>query len=161
MAVDRLDRGTHRSERGRRRRQTWCGAERSGSGHAGDTFGAVRCPQCSSMDDKVVDSRSAEDGAAIRRRRECLACGRRFTTYERLEEVPFVVVKRSGQREPFDRAKIVAGVVAAAKNRPVSVDGHGRAGGRRRGGAAAERATRSAPSRSAWRCSIACGCSTR
>jgi transcriptional repressor NrdR len=72
------------------------------------------------MDDKVVDSRAAEDGAAIRRRRECLTCGRRFTTYERLEEVPFVVVKRSGQREPFDRSKIIAGVAAAAKNRPVS-----------------------------------------
>jgi transcriptional repressor NrdR len=72
------------------------------------------------MDDKVVDSRAAEDGGAIRRRRECLSCGRRFTTYERLEEVPFVVVKRSGQREPFDRAKVVAGVVAAAKNRPVT-----------------------------------------
>jgi transcriptional repressor NrdR len=72
------------------------------------------------MDDKVVDSRSAEESGAIRRRRECLACGSRFTTYERLEEVPFVVVKRSGQREPFDRAKIVAGVAAAAKNRPVS-----------------------------------------
>jgi transcriptional repressor NrdR len=72
------------------------------------------------MDDRVVDSRAADDGAAIRRRRECLACGRRFTTYERLEEVPFVVVKRSGQREPFDRAKVVAGVVAAAKNRPVA-----------------------------------------
>jgi transcriptional repressor NrdR len=72
------------------------------------------------MDDKVVDSRAAEEGTAIRRRRECLACGRRFTTYERLEEVPFVVVKRSGQREPFDRTKVVAGVVAAAKNRPVS-----------------------------------------
>jgi transcriptional repressor NrdR len=72
------------------------------------------------MDDKVVDSRAAEEGSAIRRRRECLACGRRFTTYERLEDVPFVVVKRSGQREPFDRSKIVAGVTAAAKNRPVS-----------------------------------------
>jgi transcriptional repressor NrdR len=72
------------------------------------------------MDDKVVDSRAVEEGGAIRRRRECLACGRRFTTYERLEEVPFVVVKRSGQREPFDRSKIVAGVGAAAKNRPVS-----------------------------------------
>jgi transcriptional repressor NrdR len=72
------------------------------------------------MDDKVVDSRAAEDGAAIRRRRECLTCGRRFTTYERLEEVPFVIVKRSGQRESFDRAKVVAGVVAAAKNRPVT-----------------------------------------
>ncbi len=72
------------------------------------------------MDDKVVDSRAAEDGAAIRRRRECVTCGRRFTTYERLEEVPFVVVKRSGQREPFDRSKVIAGVAAAAKNRPVS-----------------------------------------
>jgi transcriptional repressor NrdR len=72
------------------------------------------------MDDRVVDSRAADDGAAIRRRRECLACGRRFTTYERVEEIPFVVVKRSGQREPFDRSKIVAGLQAAAKNRPVS-----------------------------------------
>jgi transcriptional repressor NrdR len=68
----------------------------------------------------VVDSRSAEDGSAIRRRRECLACGQRFTTYERLEEVPFVVTKRSGTREPFDRSKVVAGIEAAAKNRPVS-----------------------------------------
>jgi transcriptional repressor NrdR len=73
------------------------------------------------MEDKVVDSRAVDDGAAIRRRRECLTCGRRFTTYERLEEVPFVVVKRSGQREPFDRAKVVAGVRAAAKNRPVDL----------------------------------------
>jgi transcriptional repressor NrdR len=72
------------------------------------------------MDDKVVDSRTADDGAAIRRRRECLACGRRYTTYERLEEVPLVVVKRSGQRQPFDRSKVVAGVRAATKNRPVS-----------------------------------------
>ncbi|HWG72820.1 MAG TPA: transcriptional regulator NrdR [Acidimicrobiales bacterium] len=80
----------------------------------------MRCPQCSSMDDKVVDSRTADDGAAIRRRRECLACGRRYTTYERLEEVPLVVVKRSGQRQPFDRSKVVAGVRAATKNRPVS-----------------------------------------
>jgi transcriptional repressor NrdR len=79
----------------------------------------MRCPQCSSMEDKVVDSRAVDDGAAIRRRRECLTCGRRFTTYERLEEVPFVVVKRSGQREPFDRVKLVAGVASAAKNRPV------------------------------------------
>ena len=60
-----------------------------------------------------MDSRTAEEGAAIRRRRECLACGRRFTTYERLEEVPFVVVKRSGHREPFERAKVVAGLKAA------------------------------------------------
>ncbi len=83
---------------------------------------AVRCPVCSSDDDKVVDSRSADDGATIRRRRECLACGRRFTTYERVEEVPLVVVKRSGDREPFDRAKVIAGVRAAAKSRPLTDD---------------------------------------
>jgi transcriptional repressor NrdR len=79
----------------------------------------VRCPGCAGFDDKVIDSRTSDDGAAIRRRRECLSCGRRFTTYERLEEAPLVVVKRSGQRVPFDRAKIVAGIRAAAKNRPV------------------------------------------
>jgi transcriptional repressor NrdR len=82
----------------------------------------VRCPQCSGLDDKVVDSRLAEDGAAIRRRRECLGCGRRYTTFERIEEVPLVVVKRSGDRVPFERGKVVAGVAAAAKNRPVTVD---------------------------------------
>jgi len=80
----------------------------------------VRCPWCQSLDDKVVDSRLAEDGGAIRRRRECLACGGRFTTYERLEEAPLWVAKRSGQREPFDRAKLVAGVRSATKNRPVT-----------------------------------------
>jgi transcriptional repressor NrdR len=80
----------------------------------------MRCPRCSGLDDKVVDSRAADDGAAIRRRRECLTCGRRFTTYERVEEVPFVVVKRSGHREPFERSKITAGLMAAAKNRPVT-----------------------------------------
>jgi transcriptional repressor NrdR len=82
----------------------------------------MRCPQCAGVDDKVVDSRASDDGAAIRRRRECLVCGRRFTTYERLEEIPFVVVKRSGARVPFDRAKVAGGVAAAAKNRPVSDD---------------------------------------
>jgi transcriptional repressor NrdR len=80
----------------------------------------VRCPWCGADDDRVVDSRQAEDGGAIRRRRECLGCGRRFTTFERIEEVPLWVVKRSGVREPFDRAKVVAGVRAACKNRPVS-----------------------------------------
>jgi transcriptional repressor NrdR len=79
----------------------------------------VRCPACAGFDDKVVDSRTADDGTAIRRRRECLGCGRRFTTYERLEETPLGVVKRSGQRVPFERQKIVAGIRAAAKNRPV------------------------------------------
>ena len=80
----------------------------------------MRCPSCSSLDDKVVDSRLSDDGAAIRRRRECLGCGRRFTTYERPEDPPLVVIKRSGQRQPFDRAKVVSGIRAAAKNRPIS-----------------------------------------
>jgi transcriptional repressor NrdR len=82
----------------------------------------VRCPWCSVDDDRVVDSRLADEGAAIRRRRECLSCGRRFTTFERVDELPLWVVKRSGDREPFDRTKIVAGVRAATKNRPVSDD---------------------------------------
>jgi transcriptional repressor NrdR len=83
---------------------------------------AVRCPACSSDDDRVVDSRTSDDGSTIRRRRECLACHRRFTTYERIEEVPLVVVKRSGDREPFDRMKIVVGLRAASKSRPLSDD---------------------------------------
>ncbi|MCD9624876.1 transcriptional regulator NrdR [Rhabdothermincola salaria] len=82
----------------------------------------MRCPACTHLDDKVVDSRQADDGVTIRRRRECLACGQRFTTFERLEEVPLVVVKRSGDRVPFDRSKISAGVVAAAKGRPVTLE---------------------------------------
>jgi len=82
----------------------------------------VRCPSCSHLDDKVVDSRQADDGGSIRRRRECLSCGHRYTTFERLEEVPLVVVKRSGDKVPFDRAKISAGVVAAAKGRPVTLE---------------------------------------
>jgi transcriptional repressor NrdR len=79
----------------------------------------VRCPVCSSFDDKVVDSRAADDGSAVRRRRECLACCARFTTFERLEEAPLLVVKSSGEEVPFDRSKIVAGVTLAAKGRPV------------------------------------------
>src|SRR5260221_9543237 len=81
--------------------------------------GAMRCPACLSVDDKVVDSRTADDGTTTRRRRECLACGRRFTTYERIEEVALVVVKRSGTRESFERAKVVDGLKAAAKGRPL------------------------------------------
>jgi transcriptional repressor NrdR len=80
----------------------------------------VRCPACRADDTKVVDSRTAQDGAAIRRRRLCPSCQHRFTTFERMEEAPLVVTKRSGQRVPFDRAKIVSGVRAAAKGRPVS-----------------------------------------
>ncbi len=78
----------------------------------------MRCPSCASQEDKVIDSRTADDGAAIRRRRACLACGRRYTTFERIEEAPLVVVKRSGQREPFSRTKLAAGLRAATKNRP-------------------------------------------
>jgi len=74
----------------------------------------VRCPFCSVDDDKVVDSRPADDSAAVRRRRECLACGRRFTTYERVEELPLVVVKRSGETVPSDPQKIRDGIELAA-----------------------------------------------
>ena len=79
----------------------------------------VRCPLCAEVDDKVVDSRTTDDGSAIRRRRECLACGKRFTTFERYEEAPLMVVKRSGDRAAFDRDKVAAGVRAAAKGRPL------------------------------------------
>ena len=81
---------------------------------------SVKCPGCASLDDKVVDSRQSDDGASIRRRRQCLGCGRRFTTFERLEELPLVIIKRSGDAMPFDRAKVIAGVMAAAKVRPVT-----------------------------------------
>jgi transcriptional repressor NrdR len=79
----------------------------------------VRCPFCSADDDRVVDSRLAEDGVAIRRRRECANCSQRYTTFERIEEIVLFVVKRSGEREPFAREKILRGVRSAAKNRPV------------------------------------------
>jgi transcriptional repressor NrdR len=77
----------------------------------------VQCPYCRANDDKVVDSRLAEEAVAIRRRRECLACGRRFTTYERVEEVVVLVRKRSGESEPFDRAKLRAGIASAGTGR--------------------------------------------
>jgi transcriptional repressor NrdR len=79
----------------------------------------MRCPYCKDLDDKVVDSRLAEGGASIRRRRECLRCGRRFTTYERLDTAPVLVVKRSGAKEPFDRAKLTGGIAQAAAGRPI------------------------------------------
>ena len=79
----------------------------------------VRCPFCATDDDRVVDSRLAEDGVAIRRRRECAGCGQRFTTFERIEEIGLYVIKRSGSREPFDRSKVLNGVRSASKNRPV------------------------------------------
>jgi len=80
----------------------------------------MRCPYCSHLEDRVVDSREAQEGQATRRRRECLGCGRRFTTYERVEEVLPQVVKKDGRREPFDRKKIVEGLARACQKRPVS-----------------------------------------
>ncbi|MGV3758850.1 MAG: transcriptional regulator NrdR [Actinomycetota bacterium] len=83
----------------------------------------MRCPACGSDDDKVVDSRQADDGTSIRRRRACIACGRRFTTFERIEEAPLMVVKRDGTRQPFDREKVAVGVRLAAKGRPIEAGG--------------------------------------
>ncbi|MGI8708334.1 MAG: transcriptional regulator NrdR [Actinomycetota bacterium] len=81
----------------------------------------MRCPYCSAEEDKVVESRLAEEGRTIRRRRECLACSRRYTTFERPEEVPIIIVKRNGVEEPFDSAKVVEGIKRACKNRPVTM----------------------------------------
>lgn len=78
----------------------------------------MRCPFCASMEDKVLDTRMVEDGAVIRRRRSCDSCSRRFSTLERIVEITLTVVKRSGSREPFERAKIMTGLSAALKNRP-------------------------------------------
>ena len=80
----------------------------------------MRCPWCGADDDRVVDSRPAGGGSAIRRRRACRACGRRFSTYERVERVDLLVRKRDGTVEPFDREKVTAGITKATKNRPVS-----------------------------------------
>jgi transcriptional repressor NrdR len=82
----------------------------------------MRCPYCGHLEDRVVDSREAQEGQATRRRRECLGCSRRFTTYERIEEVLPQVVKKDGRREAFDRAKIVEGVATACQKRPVSAE---------------------------------------
>lgn len=80
----------------------------------------MRCPYCGHLEDKVVDSREAKDGDAIRRRRECLECGRRFTSYERIDEIPYMVVKKDGRRETFDRNKIMSGLMRACEKRPIS-----------------------------------------
>ena len=80
----------------------------------------MRCPFCDHAEDRVVDSREVGDGSQVRRRRECMSCQRRYTTYERIEEVPALVVKRDGQREPYDRGKVLAGLVRACEKRPVS-----------------------------------------
>ena len=80
----------------------------------------MRCPNCGKADDKVIESRTMANGESIRRRRECLSCGFRFTSYERIEEKPFMVVKRDGRRQPFDRDKLAKGIERALEKRPVS-----------------------------------------
>jgi transcriptional repressor NrdR len=87
---------------------------------SGDSLNGVFCPSCRTDDTKVVDSRVAEEGSAIRRRRECLACAHRFTTFERVDHAPLTVVKSHGGDEPFDRAKVIGGLAAATKGRNVS-----------------------------------------
>ena len=79
----------------------------------------MKCPFCSAVDDRVVDSRDSREGEVIRRRRECTACGRRFTSYETIEEIPYMLVKNDGRRERFDRNKLRAGLVKACEKRPV------------------------------------------
>lgn len=81
----------------------------------------MKCPYCSNLGDKVVDSRESREGEVIRRRRECLSCGRRFTSYERIDEIPYMVVKKDGRRERFDRQKLVNGLLKACEKRPVRV----------------------------------------
>ena len=81
----------------------------------------MKCPFCGHLGDKVVDSRESKEGEAIRRRRQCLECGRRFTSYERIDEIPYMVVKKDGRRERFERQKVLAGLLRASERRPVSM----------------------------------------
>ena len=80
----------------------------------------MQCPFCSEQKNKVVDSRGSKEGIAVRRRRECLSCHRRFTTYERVDEIPYMVVKKGGEREPFDRFRILTGLLRSCEKRPVA-----------------------------------------
>jgi len=82
----------------------------------------MKCPYCGYKEDKVVDSRSTAEESAVRRRRECLKCGKRFTTYEYIEEVSLMVIKKDGRREAFDRKKILAGIIRACEKRPISIE---------------------------------------
>jgi len=82
----------------------------------------MQCPYCKYKETKVIDSRISQEGMAVRRRRECLKCKRRFTTYEKIEEMPLMVVKKDGRREPFDRNKLLAGIMKAVEKRPISTD---------------------------------------
>lgn len=90
----------------------------------------MKCPFCAYLEDKVIDSRLSQDGCTTRRRRECLKCEKRFTTYERVEETLPLVVKKDGTREPFDRAKVLSGIMKACEKRPVSIEDMERAVGR-------------------------------
>ena len=81
----------------------------------------MKCPYCGNLGDKVVDSRESKEGEVIRRRHECLECGKRFTSYERIDEIPYMVVKKDGSRERFERQKLVAGLLKACEKRPVRV----------------------------------------
>jgi len=81
----------------------------------------MKCPFCNHIEDKVVDSRESREGDAIRRRRQCLQCERRFTTYERIDEVPYMVIKKDGRREKFDRQKVLTGLLKACEKRPISM----------------------------------------
>jgi transcriptional repressor NrdR len=81
----------------------------------------MKCPFCAHLEDKVVDSRESREGDVIRRRRECLKCERRFTSYERIDEIPYMVVKKDGRREPFDRDKVMTGIMKACEKRPISM----------------------------------------
>src|SRR6187402_1604888 len=81
----------------------------------------MKCPYCAHLGDKVVDSRESKEGEVIRRRRECLECGKRFTSYERIDEIPYMVVKKDGKRESFDRNKVLAGLMRACEKRPISM----------------------------------------
>jgi transcriptional repressor NrdR len=81
----------------------------------------MKCPFCGHLEDKVVDSRESREGDVIRRRRECLKCERRFTSYERIDEIPYMVIKKDGRREPFSRDKVMAGLLRACEKRPVPV----------------------------------------
>jgi len=81
----------------------------------------MKCPFCNHPEDKVIDSRESKEGELIRRRRECIKCCRRFTTYERIDEIPYMVVKKDGRREKFDRQKVLSGLLKSAEKRPVSM----------------------------------------
>ena len=110
----------------------------------------MKCPFCGHLGDKVVDSRESKEGEVIRRRRECLDCGRRFTSYERIDEIPYMVIKKDGTRERFERQKLIAGLLKACEKRPVSIAAIEARGRQGRGDAAgAAREGNGAPRRSA------------